>query len=101
MNIAPVTSINFSATPKVIKYYVPGKNDTTLRCFLEATSDKTTGIKYDVLKKGKIIETQEFRNKRGFDANRYATIIDQIQTKVREGFDFLYETLNAQLKSGV
>ena len=100
MNILPVQSINFTSAKNAIKYYVPGRNDTTLRCFIEGTIEKPTNIKCDVLKKGKVIESTEFHNKKGFNANRFTAIVEQMQAKTRDGFDFLYETLNACLKGG-
>ena len=101
MNICAISPINFSCNaPKVVKYYVPGKNDTTLRCFITGTLEKTTNFKYDVLKKGKVIESKEFHNKRGFSLERFAVILDKMQEKAREGYNFMHMTYDAQLNGG-
>lgn len=85
--------------PKTTKFYVPAKKGT-LKCFVTGNIDKTTGIKYDWLEKGKVIESREFKNKKGFSDERIAVICEKIQTKVREGFDFMNELFNAQIKGG-
>lgn len=99
MNINNTSSIGFGAkTPKITRFYVPGKNDTTLRCFAEGDIEKISGINYDVLKKGKVIESEDFHNKQGFSDIRLLRICTKIQEKVREGYDFMTELIKAQLQ---
>jgi len=100
MNILPIQSISFNSTKNAIKYYIPGKNDTTLRCFIDGKIEKPTHFKYEVLKRGNVIESKEFQNKKGFSVERFTAIVNMMQSKTREGFDFLYETLNAHIKGG-
>lgn len=95
MNIDFSNSMNFNAQIYVKKFYVPGKENTTLRCILKQNKNKTIGFQYDVLHKGKVIESQTYSNKKGFDDNYMAHIIDVIDGKVREGVNFFLELLNA------
>lgn len=100
MNINP-TTLGFQANPtKITRLYIPAKDGSgTLRCEIGGRVDKKiTNIKYDLLKKGEIIESKSFQNKRGFADERLAFIYEVIQQHIQEGFDFLDELWRAQLK---
>lgn len=106
MNINQTTNLNFNAAPKtevmkktVTRFRVPGKNNTTIVADLTVFKDKCTNLEYRVMKKGKVLEEKAYQNKRGFPTNRLFNICDRIQTKVREGFDFLVELIDAQFKA--
>lgn len=99
MNNISISSASFGAkAPKITKFYVPGKNNTTLRCNAEGDFLHLSGINCEVLKKGKVIETTSFHNKQGFNDNRLTCIYSKIQEKVRDGFDFMEELFLAQIK---
>jgi len=101
MNIDFSNPINFNAQIYVKKFYVPGRENTTLRCLLKQNKSKTIGFKYDVLKKGKVLESQSYSNKKGFDDNYMAHIIDIMDGKVREGVNFFLELINAAGDRGI
>lgn len=105
MNINQTMNLNFNAkAPKtealkrVTRFRVPGKNETTIVADLTEFKSKYTNLEYRVMKKGKVLEEKAYQNKKGFPTERLACICEQIQTKVREGFDFLDELIKAQFK---
>ena len=107
MNINQTMNLNFNArAPKVetlkksvTRFRVPGKNDTTIVADLTEFKDKYTNLEYRIMKKGKVLEEKAYQNKKGFPTERLACICENIQTKVREGFDFLEELIHAQFKA--
>ena len=58
---------------------------------MKQNKNKTIGFQYDILRKGKVIESQAYSNKKGFDDNNMAHIIDVIYGKVREGVNFFLD----------
>ena len=99
MRIDNLNNIDFGArNPKITKFYVPGKNNTTLRCMTEGHILNLHGINYDILKHGNVIESKAFHNKKGFSDEKLAEIFQNMQEKVREGVDFMYELFTAHMK---
>ncbi len=105
MNINPTTNLNFNAKAKaeIIKratrFRVPGKNGTTVIADIVDIPSKTiiTNLEYKIMKKGKVLEEKAFQNKKGFKDERLCIICENIQKKVKEGFDFLDELFRAQI----
>ncbi len=106
MNIDSISDLNFKAKTEVLKrvttFRVPGKNGTTILTdvFDKGARRDVTGLNYKILSKGKVLEEKSFQNKKGFKDERLCCICERIQTKVKEGFDFLDELLKAQFKGG-
>lgn len=101
MNINSISTQSFEGkVPKITKFYVPGKDNTTLRCKTVGDIVDMTKIDYDILKKGEVLESKSYHNKKGFSCERFAQICGQIQKKVHESFDFLEELLEAQRTGG-
>lgn len=106
MNINSISNLNFEAKAEVIKrvttFRVPGKNGTTILTdvFDKGVGRNVTGLNYRILSKGKVLEEKAFQNKKGFKDERLCCICEKIQTKVKEGIDFLDELFKAQLKGG-
>lgn len=99
MKIDNLNSPGFSArTPKIKKFYVPGKNNTTLKCMTEGNITDLHGINCDILKHGNVIESKAFHSKKGFTDEKLVEIFTTMQTKVREGFDFMDELFRAHMK---
>lgn len=101
MNINPTMNFSFGSAntiKKLTTFKVPGVNNTTIVADIVETGvkEKLTNLEYKVMQKGKVIEKKVFQNKKGFPAERLCMICDQIQTKVKEGFDFLDELIKAQ-----
>ena len=107
MNINQTMNLNFNARPPkaevlkktVSRLLVPGVNNTTIVADLTETKHKYTNLEYRVMKKGKVLEKKAYQNKNGFPTERLACICENIQTKVREGYDFLEELIDAQFKA--
>ncbi len=106
MNINKTENLNFNAKlpkpealKKVTRFRVPGINDTTIVADITEFKNKYTELDYRVMSKGKELERKLYHNKKGFPTERLACICEKIQTKVREGFDFLEELIDAQFKS--
>ena len=105
MNLNTTMNLNFNGKAKVLeratKFRVPGVDNTTIVAdVFDKGSTKITGLKYQVMKKGKVLEEKAFQNKKGFKDERLCCICEKIQTKVKEGIDFLDELFKAQLKGG-
>ena len=103
MNINQIMNLNFNArsakpvVTKITRFRVPGKNGTTIVSDLTEVNNKYTKLEYSVMKNGKELEKRCYQNKKGFPVERFCCICDKLQTKVREGFDFLNELFEAQL----
>jgi len=108
MNINPTTNLNFSGRmnhrnlKKLTTFRVPGKNGTTVVTDIIETgkNEKLTNLEYKVMQKGEVIESRIYQNKKGFNPERICTICEEIQKRIKEGFDFLDELLKAQIKGG-
>ena len=107
MNINPTTNFNFQARmssknlKKATTFRVPGKDGTTVVTDIIETgiNEKLTKLEYSVVEKGKILENKVYQNKKGFNPERICSICEEIQQKVKEGFDFLDELLKAQIRN--
>ena len=93
---------NAGALRKMTTFRVPGRDGSTVVTDIIETgiSEKLTNLEYRVMQKGKTLEQKAFQNKKGFNPERICSICEEIQTKVKEGFDFLDELLKAQIKGG-
>ena len=106
MNINPTMNFNFQSkvNTKLLKkattFKVPGKDGTTVVTDIIETgkNEKLTKLKYSIIEKGEILEQKVYQNKKGFNSERICRICEEIQKKVKEGFDFLDELLKAQIK---
>lgn len=106
MNINPIMNLNFQgkANPKTLKkittFRVPGKDGTTVITDIVETgiNEKLTNLEYKVMQKGKVLEKHAYQNKKGFNPERICSICEEIQQRIKEGFDFLDELLKAQIK---
>ena len=104
MNINQTTKLNFTArAPKfnttiTTTFSVPGKNGSKVVANLTETNKKYTNLGYCITKNGKILEEKAYQNKKGFPTERLYKIGENIQTKVRKGYDFLEELIRAQFK---
>jgi hypothetical protein len=102
MNINKTMNLNFNAKtidPKLIKittFSVPGKNGSKIVTSLTETDKKYTNLEYYITKKGEILEEKAYQNKKGFPSKRLYNICENIQTKVRKGYDFLEELIRSQ-----
>lgn len=101
MNINSTMGIGFKASAqpqKVTKLFVPAK-EGTLRCEIgEQLDNRITVIKYDLLKKGKVVESKAFKDKDGLNKETITVIYQKIQQNILDGFDFLDELIKAQSK---
>ena len=99
MNINPTMGIGFKANAqpqRITKIFVPAK-EGTLRCEIGGQLDnKITVIKYDLLRKGEVIESKAFKDKEGLTKESMDNIFETIQLRVKEGFVFLDELIKAQ-----
>lgn len=100
MNICTQFQPNFSGKNTFTKFYIPGKNGTTLRCQSIGDLRFLSHLEYDVLHKGRILESKAYNNKKGFSDTRLAQICEKIQEKVVEGKDFLDELFDALYNGG-
>ncbi len=108
MNINPAMNLNFQgrvnskSLKKLTTFRVPGKNGTTVVTDIIETgaNEKLTNLEYRIMQKGETLERKTFQNKKGFNPERICGICEEIQKKVKEGFDFLDELLKAQIKGG-
>ena len=106
MNINPTLNINFQgkvsskSLKKMTTFRVPGKDNTTVLTDIVETgiSEKLTNLEYKIIQKGKVLERRMYQNKKGFKPERLCAICEDIQQKVKEGYDFLDELLKAQIK---
>ena len=101
MNINPTMGIGFKATTqpqRITKLFVPAK-EGTLKCEIGGQLDnKITVIKYDLLKKGEVIESKAFKDKAGLTKESIDNIFEAIQLRLKDGFVFLDELIKAQSK---
>lgn len=102
MNISQSNNLQFgnkTAVRKLTTFRIPGKNNTTVVTdIVEIGKDKLTQLEYKVMKRGKVLEKETFQNKSGFKDERILRICEKVQTKLKEGYDFLQELLSAQFK---
>ena len=87
MNINPTMGIGFKASAqpqKVTKLFVPAK-EGTLRCEIgEQLDNRITVIKYDLLKKGKVVESKAFKDKDGLNKETITVIYQKIQQNIND-----------------
>ena len=108
MNISPTMNLNLSSRAyannikKLTTFRVPGNDGTTVVTNIIETgvSEKLTNLEYKVMQKGEVLERRAYQNKKGFTPERLCGICEEIQNKIKEGFDFLDELLKAQIKGG-
>ena len=110
MNINPTMNLNFSGKiqykkiKKLTRFNVPGKEKGTMvvtDIIETGKNEKLTNLTYKIVQKDdKVLEQRSFQNKKGFSAERICAICEEIQKRVKEGFDFLDELLKAQIKGG-
>ena len=100
MNISQTNNLQFgnkTAVRKLTTFRIPGKNNTTVVTdIVETGRDKLTQLEYRVMKRGKVLEKESFQNKSGFKDERILKICEKVQTKLKEGYDFLQELISAQ-----
>ena len=84
---------------RVTSFRIPAKNDATIVAdvveYTQNQKNKVTNINYRLMKKGQVVEEKAFQNKKGFADERFASICEKIQTKVKEGYDFMNELFDA------
>ena len=85
---------------KITEFIVPGKNKTRVLSRVVECGDKLTEIEYKVLEKtkNKIQEEKKFTSKRGFSNFRLCIICGKVQKKLKDGYDFLMELAQAQIR---
>ena len=96
MNINPTMSMNFGAKipTTITKMTLPGRNVPKVNIEVaREIGKKVTGLKY---KAGDIEES--FANKAGFTDEKFAEIVEKVQSVIKEGVDFLTEFFRAQKK---
>ena len=96
MNINPTMSMNFGAKipTTITKMTLPGRNVPKVN--IEVASEigkKVTALKYQA---GDV--EKSFANKAGFTDEKFAEIVENLQSVIKEGVDFLTEFFRAQKK---
>ena len=96
MNINPTMSMNFGAKipTTITKMTLPGRNVPKVN--IEVASEigkKVTAIKYQAGKVEKAIS-----DKAGISDQKFDEMVDQIQSVIKDGIDFLTEFFKAQKK---
>ena len=96
MNINPTMSMNFGAKipTTITKMTLPGRNVSKVN--IEVASEigkKVTGLKYQA---GNV--EKAFADKAGFSDKKFDEIVEQLQSVLKEGIDFLTEFFKAQKK---
>ena len=97
MNINPTMPMTFGAklpVTNITRLELPGKNVQKVCVEVEGEiGKKITSLKY---KAGEVEKL--FQNKKGFSDERFAEIIENVQTVIKDGVDFLFEFIKAQRK---
>ena len=110
MQVNPITSTSFEsknqlklytlkAEPRKINTFRLALKDGKKAIVTVEENDKylMTKIAYDILDKGKVVERKNYINKDGFDMEVVTTIVQNIQSRVKNGIDFMEELIKAQL----
>ena len=105
MNINQCSNLNFNAkmSTRTFTFRVPGKDGTTVLTDVveipQRLKKDIINISYKVIKKGKVLEEKSYQNKKGFEDERFGSICEKIQQKVKEGYEFIGEFFSAQYKN--
>ena len=99
MFITPISTNSFQAKAQLrtTHFTLPSKASKPMH--FEVTGElgqKVTAIKYKLGEYEKAYE-----NKKGFNDERLAVIIDEAQNYLKDGVDFLFEFIKAQKSQGV
>ena len=89
-------------TVKVTEFVVPGKNKTKVLSRVIEEGDKLIEIEYKVLGRTKqdVQEEKKYTSKKGFSNLRLFIILEKMQKKLKDGYDFLMELALAQINKG-